>query len=126
VPILLSGADVGRVKRAARHIHDTVDAGMPFAEVSARGFPEEAEVLIAFWLSLVNANKGGSVLVTDIEQASASVQRAMADLVMYCRERARLLTGTTERLFERVQTGEFSSELFYRLNVCHLVEGVDF
>jgi len=58
-----------------------------------------------------------SQLVQFLENRAASHH---TDLRFAAGEPARVIAGTSQSLFERVRHGEFSADLFYRLNTIHL------
>ncbi len=64
----------------------------------------------------------GTLLIQDIEKIAASAQWSLLrfmDRTASAMRPLRLMTATTTRLFELVQTGQFRDDLFYRLNVIH-------
>jgi transcriptional regulator of acetoin/glycerol metabolism len=71
----------------------------------------------------------GTLLVSAVEEMPATVQDAMIDLLGGLESArvpsamARLISGTTVSLLDRVAAGTFSERLFYRLNIIHLMVG---
>jgi DNA-binding NtrC family response regulator len=64
----------------------------------------------------------GSLFIEEAQDLNSSMQ---ARLLRFLEERAflpvtgRVMAGAAGRLFNRVRSGSFSPELFYRLNVIH-------
>jgi DNA-binding NtrC family response regulator len=77
--------------------------------------------------NLVQVANGGSLLFTCIEDMPGGVQEQLIELLgdlqrsMPASRSARLMAGTTVSLYDRIADGTFSTRLFYRLNVIHLV-----
>jgi DNA-binding NtrC family response regulator len=67
------------------------------------------------------------VLVSAVEKMPAIVQHALIgllDRLEFTRRPSaavRLISGTTVSLLERVAAGTLSEQLFYRLNIIHLI-----
>ena len=126
-PLLISAPceDVGI--RAAREIHAAgFGPGAPLVTFRASGFLREPLRFLSQWSALRDAAAGGAILLTAIEQMSCPAQLLLLDVV---RRRGsagpRLVTLTTVPLMSKVLAGEFSEELFYNLNVIHLVVADD-
>jgi DNA-binding NtrC family response regulator len=125
VPVLISANHIDDVRALARRIHDAGRSDSPLIEVEAALLPARAPDFAAAWLTLANTAAGGSILVSEVETLHPGAQRTFADLMTYSRARGvRLITGTTSRLHELVEKGEFSAALFYRLNVVHLTVAI--
>ena len=117
------------VERLARRIHAASDrAAFPFVRVAAATLPIDAAVLTERCADLLDTARGGSLLLTDVEQMPAFVQNRLVetfDCLQAALEptcRVRLLAGTTTALYERIADGTFAERLFYRLNIIHLVD----
>jgi DNA-binding NtrC family response regulator len=126
--LLITAATRGQVETVARRIHTASDrARFPFVQTRARDLPRTPAAWKATWSDLLDRAAGGSMLVSDIEEMSRSGQDILFNLLSDpARDTdgladVRLVAGTTESLFDRVRSGEFSERLFYRLNVIHLV-----
>jgi DNA-binding NtrC family response regulator len=66
----------------------------------------------------------GTLLIQEIDNLSATAQSDMLRLLDSAAAKennVRLMTATNVHLFERVQRGAFREDLFYRLNVIHLI-----
>lgn len=77
-----------------------------------------------FHQGLLQTANHGTLLVQEIENAPESVQSQFLrfiDSTTTDGNNVRLMTATSVHLLERVHTGEFRDDLFYRLNVIHLV-----
>ena len=85
------------------------------------------EPLKEYCVRLLDAAAAGSILVSAVEEMPAIVQDALIELLdglEFTRRpsaAARLISGTTVSLLERVAAGTFSEQLFYRLNTIHLM-----
>jgi transcriptional regulator of aromatic amino acid metabolism len=127
-PLLISGASRRGVETIARRVHRAGRrAPFPFVHQCACSFPIEPEALREHCSQLRLAAAGGSMLISNVEEMPQVVQEALLELliVLAARHRssaaARLISGTTVSLFDRVLAGTFSQHLFYRLNTIHLV-----
>lgn len=69
--------------------------------------------------------QAGTVLLEEIGCMPEKLQPLLADqleeLRRWRRSRPRILSSTSESLFQRVEDGTFDDRLFYRLNVLHLL-----
>ncbi len=73
---------------------------------------------------LLQTARGGTLLFQDIEnipQAGQVELLQLLDRAAAPETNVRLMSATNVHLFERVQRGEFREDLFYRLNVIHLI-----
>lgn len=73
---------------------------------------------------LLRTARGGTLLLQEIEHMGASAQLQLLQLVDRMRSPGtdvRLMAATSVNLFDRVQSGEFRDDLYYRLNVIHFV-----
>jgi DNA-binding NtrC family response regulator len=89
---------------------------------------EQREQFAEQWSMLMHAGHGGSILITDIEESPRPAQTLLAESLNQLRATstapaARLITGTSVSLLDRVQSGQFSEDLLYRLNLIHLHRG---
>jgi len=128
VAVLITGPTASEVKTTARRIHDRSDrATAPFVDIRAGALPIDAELLAKACSQLLDSANGGSLLLADVEDMPAAVQRVLMELLEQLPRaraevrRARLMAGTTVSVFDRVSAGTFSPELFYRLNAVHVV-----
>jgi DNA-binding NtrC family response regulator len=125
--LLITASTQRDVEIVARRVHQTARATLaPFVRFRARALPIEPRMLEDSCRGLFDAATGGSVFLTDVEEMPPIVQDAFAELLADLqrspsRSSARLITGTTVSLLDRVAAGTFSARLFYRLNVIHLV-----
>ena len=72
----------------------------------------------------IAAAQDGTLLIQELETLTAAAQRQL----LRCVDRqtgscvnVRFMTATSVNLFDRVQAGTFCDDLFYRLNIIHLV-----
>ena len=78
--------------------------------------------------ALLDAARGGTLLVSDIENMPPLVQERLIELLNELESArapaalVRFVAGTTVSLLDRMAGGTFSEQLFYRLNTLHLVE----
>jgi DNA-binding NtrC family response regulator len=91
--------------------------------------PVGPELLKEYCARLLDSAAGGSLLVSAVEEMPAIVQDTLIDLLgglesaSMPSDTARLISGTTVSLRDRVAAGRFSERLFYRLNIIHLMVG---
>jgi DNA-binding NtrC family response regulator len=126
--LLISGASRRGVETIARRVHRAGRrARFPFVHQCACSFPVQPEALREHCSQFLLAATGGSLLISNVEEMPPVVQEALLELLGVLAERhrssgtARLMSGTTVCLFDRVLAGTFSQHLFYRLNTIHLV-----
>ena len=126
--ILITADCAASVERLARRIHAASDrAAFPFVRIAAATLPMDAAGLTERCADLLDTARGGSLLLTDVEQMPAFVQNRLLETVDGLQAaleptcRVRLLAGTTTALYERIADGTFAERLFYRLNIIHLV-----
>jgi DNA-binding NtrC family response regulator len=126
--LLITGSTQQGVETLARHVHDAGGrAQFPFVQTCAGDFPVSPEPLKEYCVRFLDAAAAGSVLVSAVEEMPAIVQDALIELLdglEFTRRpstAARLISGTTVSLLERVAAGTFSEQLFYRLNIIHLM-----
>jgi transcriptional regulator of aromatic amino acid metabolism len=126
LPLLISARCTSTVTAVARRVHvAALGAAAPFVAFPASELIGEKQQFAEQWTMLMDAGRGGSVFITDVEEMSVPVQSLFAELLAWrCVTRSalapRLVTGTTVSLVDRVKAGQFSEELLYRLNVIHL------
>jgi len=97
----------------------------PFITFPASGFRERPEQFADQWSLLMRAGHGGSILITKVDEMPIPAQALFAESQDQLRGTrphlaARLITGTTVSLLDRVNVGQFSEDLLYRLNAIHL------
>jgi DNA-binding NtrC family response regulator len=126
--LLITAPTQQGVETLARHVHDTGSrAQFPFVQTWAGDFPVSPEPLKEYCVRLLDAAAAGSVLVSAVEEMPAIVQDALIELLdglEFTRTPSaavRLISGTSVSLLERVAAGTFSEQLFYRLNIIHLM-----
>jgi DNA-binding NtrC family response regulator len=126
--LLITAATPGRVEGLARRIHRAgLRAGLPFVHTHACDLPTTTLALSEHCAGFLDAARGGSVLISDIEDVPPPVQDVLLELLAALElarpssAAVRLISGTTVALLERVHAGAFSAQLFYRLNVFHLM-----
>jgi two-component system response regulator PilR (NtrC family) len=127
-PLLITADTRHEVERLARQIHEAGPrARGPFVPVRVRAWPTNARTIKKRWSAVFEAATGGSVFLTGVEEMSPAFQNVLVDLIDELQRAqtpstaARLISGTTVSLLERVKAGAFSERLFYRLNFIHLV-----
>jgi transcriptional regulator with PAS, ATPase and Fis domain len=127
-PLLISGASPRGIETIARRVHEAGrQARYPFVHQSACSFPIELNALREHCLQFLLAAAGGTMLISNVGELPEVVQEALLEFLVVLTARkglstaARLISGTTVSLFDRVLAGTFSHELFYRLNTIHLV-----
>jgi DNA-binding NtrC family response regulator len=125
--ILITASTAADVETLARRIHAAARGIAPFVHAPAAELPIEAALFRDTCADLLEAATGGTLLLTGIDSTPAVVQDRLIetlDLLQGARERSaavRLMAGTTTSLYEWVADGRFSAQLFYRLNVIHVV-----
>jgi transcriptional regulator of acetoin/glycerol metabolism len=123
VPLLISASTDDLVVRAARELHELSFPGAaPLVCFRASGFLAQPAQFAAQWRALCGAARGGTILLTDIDKMRSPAQLLLLDAL---RPRStslpRIISGTSASLLSKVLSGEFCEELFYRLNVFHLM-----
>ena len=128
--LLITAPTEQGVENLARRIHGAGRrARCPFVQTWAVELPAGPELLKEHCARLLDSAAGGSLLVSAVEDMPATVQDALIDLLgglEFARmpsATARLISGTTVSLRDRVAAGTFSERLFYRLNIIHLMVG---
>jgi DNA-binding NtrC family response regulator len=127
--LLITASTPSAVEMIARRVHAaSARAEFPFVQTSAADFPIEPRTLRVTCSALLDAARGGSLFVSDIENMPPFVQGRLIELLNELESArasaalVRLVAGTTVSLFDRTAGGTFSKQLFYRLNTLHLVE----
>jgi DNA-binding NtrC family response regulator len=128
--LLITAPTQQGVETLAHRVHEAGSrAQFPFLHTWAGGLPVEPQVLKEYCTSVLVAAAGGSVLISAVEEMPPAVQDALSELLAgleFARRpsaEVRLISGTTVSLLDRVAAGTFSEELFYRLNIIHLMAG---
>jgi two-component system C4-dicarboxylate transport response regulator DctD len=126
--LLITASTSRRVDLVARRIHLASNrADRPFVQERARDLPVAAGPLRQACSDLLDAAAGGSVLLSDVDEMPETVQELLIGLLEeleHERDAAaavRLVSGSTVSLLQRVLAGTFSAQLFYRLNIIHMV-----
>jgi DNA-binding NtrC family response regulator len=116
--VMLSGeSGVGKRFAADTIHHLSPRHRAPFVVCHAKDFEAENP-------RVLQIGENGTVLIQEIEKVSTAAQLQMLRFIeesMTDRNNVRFMTATGINLFERVERGEFHEDLFYRLNVIHLV-----
>jgi len=126
--LLITAPTQQGVENLARRIHAAGPrARFPFVQTWAGELPVGPELLKEYCARFLDAAAGGSVLVSAVEEMPATAQDALIHLLGALESArtpsARLISGTTVSLVDRVAAGTFSERLFYRLNIIHLMVG---
>ena len=126
--LLISASTERNVEVLARRIHEGGPrAHCPFLHLWAVDFPIEPEVLREYCSSVLDRAAGGSLLIDGVEEMPSIVQDTLIELLDGLEltrrpsDAARLISGTSVSLLERIAAGTFSGQLFYRLNIIHLM-----
>jgi DNA-binding NtrC family response regulator len=113
--LLITAPTQQGVKNPARRIHDAGPrARFPFVQTWGVELPACPELLKEYCARLLDSAAGGSLLVSAVEEMPATVQDALIDLLgglEFARMpsvAARLISGTTVSLRDRVAAGTFS------------------
>jgi DNA-binding NtrC family response regulator len=126
--LLISASTEHGAEALARRIHGAGARGQcPFVHLWARDFPVEPQALLEYCGSALERAAGGSMLIDAVEEMPPAVQDALIELLAgleFTRRPSaavRVISGTTVSLLERIAAGTFSEQLFYRLNIIHLM-----
>jgi DNA-binding NtrC family response regulator len=126
--LLITAAAPEHVEVLARRIHGAGSrSGSPFVRRRGRELPVGQHQLRDACSALLDAAAGGSLLIADVEEMPSAAQEQWIDLLVELESMrapsttVRLICGTTVSLLDRVAAGTFSGQLFYRINVIHLV-----
>jgi transcriptional regulator with PAS, ATPase and Fis domain len=125
---LITAGLAADVEAVARRIHAAgLRAAFPFVCVSADALPTDATRISGACASLIDAGRGGSLLVANVEAMPTVVQESLVETLAQLQsasdplDAVRLIAGTTVILHDCVVAGTFSERLFYRLNIIHIV-----
>jgi hypothetical protein len=127
LPLLISAPSSDSMIDVARRVHAaTFNARAPLVAFHAASFFNQRVPFASQWAGLMDAGRGGSIFITAIEEMPSAAQLLFTESLSALRETRpthapRLMAGTTVSLLDRVTSGEFSEELFYRLNMIHLL-----
>lgn len=132
--VLISGGDAVSRRSLAHRIHRRSDrAGQPLLVVDREAFFDvfvvEGDLSCATRADAVNA---GTLLIEEVADLTWDQQ---SDLALFLEQpavpagerhhvaarRARIISGTSHWLLDRVASKQFRADLFYRLNAIHLV-----
>ena len=126
--LLISASTERNVEVLARRIHEGGPrAHCPFLQLWAVDFPVEPQALREYCSIALDRAPGGSLLIDAVEEMPQTVQDRLIELLdglEFARrpsDAVRLISGTTVSLLERIAAGTFSDQLFYRLNIIHLM-----
>src|SRR5262245_38846498 len=134
LPILISGGDRISRRSLARRLHDRSErADRPFREIDRPTFIELCDYWISGRRPELGGLAGGTVLVEEIANWTLEEQGHVADrLDRLARARnrdtaamhhapLRMVSGSSCCLIDLVRARRFRADLFYRLNMVHLV-----
>jgi two-component system C4-dicarboxylate transport response regulator DctD len=126
--LLITASTSQRVEIVARRIHTgSRRAARPFVRARARDLSVAPGTLRDACSDVLETGAGGSVLLSDVEEMPVTVQEHLIGLLEEEKRgrdpsaAVRLVSGSTVSLLQRVRAGTFSAQLFYRLNVIHVV-----
>ena len=126
--LLISASIERNVEVLARRIHEGGPrAHCPFLQLWAVDFPVDPQALRDYCSTALDRAPGGSLLIDAVEEMPQTVQDTLIELLdglEFTRgpsDAARLISGTTVSLLDRIAAGTFSDQLFYRLNIIHLM-----
>ena len=126
--LLITATTQHGVETLARRVHGAGPrAHFPFVQTWAGDLPVAPQALREYCASVLDGAAGGSMLINAVEEMPPTVQDALIALlaVLEVTHRpsvaVRLISGTTVSLLDRVAAGTFSEQLFYRLNIVHLI-----
>ena len=112
---LITAAMAADVEAVARRIHAAgLRAAFPFVHVSADTLPTDATRFAEACASLVDAARGGTLLITNVEAMPAVVQESLIETLAQLQgasdpvDAVRLIAGTTVVLHDCIVTGTFS------------------
>ena len=123
--LLITASTRQDVETIARRVHGAGPrARFPFVKRWAGAFPVAPQPLREFCDSVLDSAAGGSLLIDAVEEMPPAVQDALIaglEFTHWQSAAVRLISGTTVSLLDRIAAGTFSEQLFYRLNIVHLV-----
>jgi DNA-binding NtrC family response regulator len=114
--VLISGGNRRVRESLARLIHqESALRDAPFVVVDSRSTSNRC----------LESPSPGSLFIEQAHDLSSTMQAPLLDLLERQARRppdvTRVMAGATHALFVKVRSGTFSSDLFYRLNIIHLV-----
>ena len=123
-PLLISATPL-EAEALGRYVHaGSARAARPFLTIHSGALASEVGLLVGLCADLLRAGQGGTLYLQDVEEATPSVQTIFMELLQVHTTASdvapRLITGTSIHLFDRVMSGAFCVELFYRLNTLHI------
>ena len=124
--VLITALSAGQVEKLARSIHGAgVLASYPFVRVHVGALPCDLATLKNSCAQLFTAAAGGTLLLANVEETSTPAQEYLVNHLEALQNRGtaaavRVVAGTTVSVIDRIASGAFSEELFYRLNTIHL------
>jgi DNA-binding NtrC family response regulator len=126
--ILITASAADAAEALARRIHDaSARATSPLVQARAIDFPGDPERLRETWSRLIDTAANGTLLISDVDQLAPTVQEQLLALLEELEfggplgRAVRLMSCTTVSLPDRIEAGGFSAQLFYRLNIIHLM-----
>jgi DNA-binding NtrC family response regulator len=133
VPVLVSGVDAGQAEHLARSIHRrSVRRDAPFVVMDARQreLPTDVLTLLRGVASgetsddATGTAAGGTLFIAHVEKMTFAMQIALLRFLDRPERRRRaglrIMTASDASVIDRVDTGKFRAELYYRLNVVHI------
>ena len=134
-PVLISTDDILDAKTIGTWIHGrSLRRAGPFAVLDSRTFEPDVQFEAITRaqeplpnLGAVDSLRGGTLLLLHLEDMPLETQSRLCRFLERRQEcdpsMFRVLAATDRRAFARVQAGEIRQDLFYRLNVIHIVVG---
>lgn len=130
--VMISGESGAGKKFVAHLIHQRSRRGPdPFVIANGQDLAESlaqsshgAESDQPFTHGLLKTRKNGTLLIDEIQKMPVPMQLQLLQFIeseMTNGSDLRLMTTTSTDVFERVQSNQFRNDLFYRLNLIHLM-----
>jgi DNA-binding NtrC family response regulator len=126
--LLITASTEHGAETLARRVHAAGPrAPSPFVHLWAGDFPVGPQALREYCGTVLDGAAGGSMLIDAVEDMPPPVQEALIELLTGLESTrrpsaaVRLISGTTVSLLDRIAAGTFSEQLFYRLNIIHLM-----
>jgi DNA-binding NtrC family response regulator len=112
--VMVSGDDRVLRRFVAHQIHQrSRRARGPFVVTTSAALMEQPHLIVAA--------EAGTIFI-DLEGATPSEQRELLEVVADLDHRnIRLIAGAPMRLFREVESNQFRGDLYYRLNLLHVV-----
>lgn len=127
--LLISVDAPGQAEAVARRLHAASGRRCsPFLRLDAGELPVDPQMLRHTVSDALDAVDIGTVFIDNVEEMPPSVQDTLIALLTElglaraASVGARMVTGTTASLLDCVASGTFSEQLFYRLNIIHLMQ----